>query len=162
MSIQSFYMTVIAIIKHLFGGGIIEISLPHYPKLVNSINLQMSFQNGFFESISNITWQTGRLTIIINSPSYVYIFEKISSLGKIHKPLAITWHACTSKMCIVLCSTSLLMKKTQYISIVIELWHCYKILADWLARFCTEWIPPDQIYSLISSLTVNMYDGLPK
>lgn len=50
-------------------------------------------------------------------------------------------------MCIALCSTSLLMKKTQYISIVIELWHCYKILADWLARFCTEWIPPDQIYS---------------
>lgn len=48
-------MTVIAIIKHLFGGGIIEISLPHYSKLVNSINLQMSFQNGFFESISNIT-----------------------------------------------------------------------------------------------------------
>lgn len=69
-------MTVIAIIKHLFGGGIIEISLPHYPKLVNSINLQMSFQNGFFESISNITGQTGRLTMIINSPSYVYIFEK--------------------------------------------------------------------------------------
>lgn len=73
--VKAFIWQFIAIIKHLFGSGIIEISLPHYPKLVNSNPSKVFSERIFLKSISNITWQTDRL-MIINSPSDVYIFEK--------------------------------------------------------------------------------------